>query len=771
MPQGAILIAETLRPADAALIDPARIARASPTEEGGADGHTAIMLRALGVPAVLGAHGLLRAAKAAADGGAGRRLPGASSSTPGAPVAGRGPARRGRLARERQRLARLRRLTSETTDHEPVELQGNLELLAELPLVAQSGAAGIGLFRTEFLFMNRETLPDEAAQTEAYRTVIEAMDGDAVTIRVLDWGGEKDIDALRARGLVPDTLDHNPALGVRGLRLLLRQPDLFETQLAAILRAARAGPVRVLLPMVTNAAEVRAAREIYERVARRLRRRGEKLPDTLPPLGIMIETPGAALAADALALEADFFAIGTNDLAMYTLAVDRAATEVAKPVRPAASGGAAADPVRHRSGACACACRSVLRRDGRPTRAFTPLLMGLGPAQLQHECARRSAGEAGGARRLHRRLRALCTAGDGAVGRGADTRADRDGALSLTNCATATFRTRLVDVLRSRGEPSDGRMWPKKQVVIPLTCRLALSGIPEQFQFQPSFLRLGERLFGLGQSRRCGGEFSSIAREQIGVRQRGLVARDLGLQAGEQVGQRTVEFVALLEGQLARGGDWRLCCGAAAGGAFARQGRGCPDRGRAALRQHVGIAAGIFGPSPVAFGGNGRGHDAVEEIAVVADQKHGALVVGQHLLQQIQRLEIEVVGRLVEDHQVALAGQRHGQHQPAAFAAGEHADGGAGLLGPEQEILHVADDVALLAADEHLVAGAAGQRFARASPAGPGFRASGRAKPAARLVPSLHRAAVGRELAGQQLQQCGLAGAVRSRRCRCGRRG
>jgi phosphotransferase system enzyme I (PtsI) len=186
--------------------------------------------------------------------------------------------------------------------------------------------------------MNRETLPDETAQAEIYRTVVDAMDGDGVTIRVLDWGGEKDIDALAARGIVPDTMDHNPALGVRGLRLLLRQPELFETQLAAILRTAKFGPVRVLLPMVTNTGEVRAAREIYERVARRLRRRGEKIGDQLPPLGIMIETPGAALAADALALEADFFAIGTNDLAMYTLAVDRGAADVAAlydPLHPA----------------------------------------------------------------------------------------------------------------------------------------------------------------------------------------------------------------------------------------------------------------------------------------------------------------------------------------------------------------------------------------------------------------------------------------------------
>lgn len=336
LPLGAILVAENLRPADAALIDPARVAGIA-AEEGGTDGHTAIMLRALGVPAVLGVEGLLAQARQ----GAAAILNGATGELTLSPRQGTlAEAKRdvAAFARERQRLARLRRLKAETADGEPIELQGNLELLAELPLVAQSGATGIGLFRTEFLFMNRETLPDEADQEEAYRQVIEAMDGDGVTIRVLDWGGEKDIEALVARGLVPDTLDHNPALGVRGLRLLLRQTDLFETQLAAILRASRHGNVRVLLPMVTTVAEVREAREIYERVAKRLRRRGEKLPEKLPPLGIMIETPGAALSADALALEADFFAIGTNDLCMYTLAVDRAATDVASlydPLHPA----------------------------------------------------------------------------------------------------------------------------------------------------------------------------------------------------------------------------------------------------------------------------------------------------------------------------------------------------------------------------------------------------------------------------------------------------
>jgi phosphoenolpyruvate-protein phosphotransferase len=336
LPEGAILACETLRPADAALLDPSRLAGVA-TDEGGSDGHTAIMLRALGVPAVLGAAGLSQAVwpgdLMVVDGAAGTVV---INPSPATLVAARRAVTA--FARVRQKLALLRRLPSITNDGQPVELQANLEIPAELPLIAQSGAAGIGLLRSEFLFMNRETLPDEDDQFETYRGVIEAMAGDPVTIRVLDWGGEKDIEALQSEGVVPEVADHNPALGLRGIRLLLRETDLFETQLAAILRAAALGPTRVLLPMVTTVAEVRAARDIYERVARRLRRRGERLPDRLPPLGIMIETPGAALSADALALEADFFAIGTNDLAMYTLAVDRGEADVAHlydPLHPA----------------------------------------------------------------------------------------------------------------------------------------------------------------------------------------------------------------------------------------------------------------------------------------------------------------------------------------------------------------------------------------------------------------------------------------------------
>ena len=373
--QGAILIAESLRPSDAALIDPARIAAVA-TEEGGTDGHTAILLRALGVPAVLGAPGLmagLRAGETAIVDG----VVGTVTLNPAPPTLAN--ARRAVIsfARDRQRLGRLRRLPAVTLDGEAILLHANLELPVELPMIAGSGATGIGLLRSEFLFMNRDTVPTEDEQTDTYRTVVEAMSGDPVTIRVLDWGGEKEIEALTNAGVVPEMADANPALGLRGIRLLLRQPALFEVQLAAILRAAAYGPVRVLLPMVTTVAEVRAARVVLLRVADRLRAAKQRLPKVLPPLGIMVETPGAALCAHALAAEAEFFAIGTNDLCMYALAVDRGETDVADlydPLHPAmlrligmVAEGAAA------RGIPVSVCGEMAANP-----AFTPLLIGLG---------------------------------------------------------------------------------------------------------------------------------------------------------------------------------------------------------------------------------------------------------------------------------------------------------------------------------------------------------------------------------------------------------
>ena len=377
--QGSILVVEGLRPSDAALLNPARIAGVA-TEDGGADGHTGILLRSLGIPTVLGVAGLLSHVRSGniivLDGGVGQVTvhPCATS------LAG---ARRAltAFARERQQLSRLRRLEAVTLDGEPIDLQANLELPIELPMIAQSGAEGIGLLRSEFMFMNRSDLPDEEEQAASYRNVVETMEGDPVTIRVLDWGGEKDIEALVNAGYVPEIQDSNPALGLRGIRMLLRCKPLLETQLAGILLASAYGPVRVLLPMVTNASEIRATRLIYNSVANRLRDARRTVPAVLPPLGVMIETPAAALCAHELASDSDFFAIGTNDLCMYTLAVDRGESDVADlydPLHPAVlrllqqtlSGAAA-----HRIPVSACGEMAA-------NPDFVPLLLGLGLRNL-----------------------------------------------------------------------------------------------------------------------------------------------------------------------------------------------------------------------------------------------------------------------------------------------------------------------------------------------------------------------------------------------------
>jgi phosphotransferase system enzyme I (PtsI) len=348
------------------------------TAEGGADGHTAVMLRALGLPAVLGATGVLEAAKpgtlAIIDGEAGEII-----LNPSARSLEAAQVRLAARSRTQRALARLQRVPAETTDHVVIDLQANLELPFELPMIAESGAHGIGLMRSEFIFMNRETLPDEDAQAQIYRDIVEAMDGDPVTIRVLDWGSDKEVEALA--GFTPDTAESNPALGLRGIRLLLRNPELFETQLAAILRAGAAGPVRIMLPMVGFQSECVAAWEIYDRVWRRLKRRNVRMAEQKPPMGIMIETPAAALAAAHLAKHAEFFAIGTNDLTMYTLAADRSlpvGSKLYDPLEPTilrliyetgVAGHAARIPVS--------VCGELASRP-----EVAPLLVGLGIRQL-----------------------------------------------------------------------------------------------------------------------------------------------------------------------------------------------------------------------------------------------------------------------------------------------------------------------------------------------------------------------------------------------------
>ena len=218
------------------------------------------------------------------------------------------------------------------------ELEARIDRLADRDLdvvaAAQVGAEGIGLLRTEFLFMNRDDLPDEQEQFELLRPFVVAMNGKPVTIRTFDLGGDKLSPALRDR--LPT--GPNPALGLRAIRLSLKHKPLLEAQLGAILRVAALGPVRILLPMVGTANDIVRVRAVLHRVYGRLKKAKVRLPDQMPPLGAMIEIPAAALAVRSIASAADFLSLGTNDLTMYTLAIDRGDEHVADlydPLHPA----------------------------------------------------------------------------------------------------------------------------------------------------------------------------------------------------------------------------------------------------------------------------------------------------------------------------------------------------------------------------------------------------------------------------------------------------
>src|SRR5947208_3993588 len=266
---GAIILAEEVTPADTALMDPRRIGGFA-TEFGGPEGHTAIMARALGLPAVLGVPGLLARARPDArlvvDGSAGTVIIDPSPET-----VEDYQERHEEFIRERRHFGRLRRLPAVTRDDVEIRLEANLELSVELEQALANGAMGLGLVRTEFLYMNREDLPDEEEQYEFFVTLVRGMEGRPVTLRTLDVGGDKLPEALAGYAASEAA---NPALGLRAIRLSLKERRLLDTQLAAMLRAANHGPVRILLPMVSTLTEVRRAREAMEQVARRLRRRG-----------------------------------------------------------------------------------------------------------------------------------------------------------------------------------------------------------------------------------------------------------------------------------------------------------------------------------------------------------------------------------------------------------------------------------------------------------------------------------------------------------------
>jgi len=389
---GSILIAEEITPADTALMDPARVAGFA-TTLGGAEGHTAIMARSLGLPAVLGVAGLVRGVRTGqtiiVDGTAGRVV-----VDPDAATLAHYVERRAALEADREQLRALIALPARTRDGITVPLHVNLELPREIAAALTLNVDGVGLLRTEFQFMNREDLPGEDEQYEALRGIVEGMEGRPVTLRTLDVGGEKIATALG-----DDLADApNPALGLRAIRLSLRRPALLDAQLRAMLRAGAHGPIRILLPMIVTPAEVRAVRAAMESAADDLRARGTPIADPLPPVGAMIEIPGAAVAADALAAVSDFFAIGTNDLIMYTLAIDRGDEQVADlydPLHPAVLrliqfAAAAA----RRAGIPISVCGEMA---GEPR--YTPILLGLGIRELSMSPT--------GFLRVKRRLRAL----------------------------------------------------------------------------------------------------------------------------------------------------------------------------------------------------------------------------------------------------------------------------------------------------------------------------------------------------------------------------
>ena len=327
-----IVVAHDLSPADVINFKEHRFASFI-TDVGGGTSHTAILARSLAIPSVVGmenARAVIRdGEQLIVDGTRGVVI-----VNPDQRVLEEYQLRKNQIELEKSKLKRLKTAKSQTIDAVPVQLFANIELPGDVPGALAAGAEGIGLFRTEFLFLDRGDMPDEREQYEAYKKVVKGMGGRPVTIRTFDLGNDKDV---HSDGMAAERVKTNPALGRRAIRLSLAEPRMFQTQLRAILRASKWGPVKLLIPMLAHAHEIDQTLAALEQAKSSLR--GEKVVfDEKIEVGGMIEVPAAALAIGLFLRRLDFLSIGTNDLIQYTLAIDRSDEQVSSlydPLHPA----------------------------------------------------------------------------------------------------------------------------------------------------------------------------------------------------------------------------------------------------------------------------------------------------------------------------------------------------------------------------------------------------------------------------------------------------